>query len=103
MSKKDTFDGTTNIQTNKEDGYIYNEKYTMAIIRTLQISEKRLLWEIIRKANKDGITIYKGTSPSLQVLINKELITINKLYQGKGYSLIVLPKCQTLIRKLTRI
>jgi len=77
-----------------------NEKQTMKKMKALHIAEKRLLWELIKQTNKDGIAIYNGSINDLQFLINKNLIVINTWYTGKGNSIIVLPTSQTLIRKL---
>lgn len=69
-------------------------------MKKLHPTEKRLHWEIIKAANNDGITVYKGPFNNLRILIRKELVIVNRLYNGEGVSLIVLPTSPTLIRKL---
>src|SRR5690625_2934556 len=76
------------------------ERYNYEKMEALKLPDKNKLWDLIKKANNDGITIYYDSLDHLDVLFNQQLIAINNLYKGKGHSLIVLPHAQTLIRKI---
>lgn len=79
-----------------EELLVYN------IMEQLPINLKYLLNSIIKNADKNHVSVFRGNRRELEELIMKELVTINDAYHpyGNEISLIVLPNAQTLINKL---
>lgn len=81
---------------------IFNEIETQTynLLKSLPQDEKIVMWKLIKKANHDGIVNYLGSKNSLCILIEKNLLRVNVAYGGRGLSLFILPRCQTIIPKL---
>ncbi|WP_280769194.1 hypothetical protein [Salipaludibacillus daqingensis] len=77
------------------------ERKTYLMIQDLPIHEKRVLWKLIRLSNKDHICVIDSLTPTVHVLIEKQLITLNKSFkQPNKISLFVLRKTPFLMKKL---
>ncbi|MBW7455740.1 DUF559 domain-containing protein [Paenibacillus sepulcri] len=79
-----------------------HEREILEILRKLPLIEKKLLWFIVQRSNKDGISIYNGSPKSIEYLCGRKLLIRNNLYTGEGLSLFVLPGSPYLLRILLR-
>lgn len=84
---------------NNKELQVYN------IMEQLPNNIKCLLFNIIKKADKNQISIFHGNIKELEDIIEKELVIINSLYHpyGNEISLIVLPNAPTLVNRLKYI
>ncbi|TFB22872.1 hypothetical protein E3U55_06435 [Filobacillus milosensis] len=80
------------------------EKSIYQTMRHLDHSDKQILWKLIKDSNKENVAIYKGNQSTLNGLLNKRLIDINRAYKTKGpeISLFVLNRAPYLMRVLKR-
>ena len=87
---------STQNSTSDEEHLIWN------VMKGLPIEQKRLLWKIIKKSNKDNILVYRGSSTDLNFLIRKKLLVVNPYYKpyDNEISVFVLPQAPNIMRFL---
>ncbi|WP_156288982.1 hypothetical protein [Oceanobacillus salinisoli] len=83
------------------------EKKTYDTLSALPKNEKRLIWQLIRESNIEGITMYKRNPKTLNYLRSQGLIAINPLYKSSNHEVSVFvlrnsPYLQRLLRKMAR-
>lgn len=77
------------------------ERNTYHMIQHLPIHEKRVLWKLIRSANKDHICIIDSLSPTIHTLIEKQLVSVNRSFKKRNKtSLFILRRSPFLMKKL---
>jgi len=77
------------------------ERNTYQIIQHLPLYEKRVLWKLIRLANKDHICIIDSLTPTINILIEKQLVSINSSFKARNkISLFILRRSPFLMKKL---
>lgn len=67
-----------------------HEKELYQVMKQLDQSNKRLLWQLIKNSNKENVTIYKGSQEELSTLLNKRLISYNSVYIPEKMKLVYL-------------
>lgn len=74
-------------------------------MRNLSSKDKKLLWEMMKGASKDGIYIFNGDQSEIKELVRLRLVVINTSYRplNNNISLIVLPYAPHLLRKLLKV
>lgn len=77
-----------------------NERELYAELIKLSSAEKRVLNQLLKDCNKDGVAWYPEENSIILSLLNREYITRNFYYHGKGFSYFVLPKAPHLFNCL---
>lgn len=67
-----------------------HEKELYQVMKQLDQSNKRLLWQLIKNSNKENVNIYKGSQEELSTLLNKRLISYNSVYIPEKMKLVYL-------------
>lgn len=76
------------------------EQPVYTLITKLPLEQKQTLWRLIQHANKDHICVVPYFTASIASLEQKELISRNYSYRGKGMSYYILRNAPHLMKKL---
>ncbi|WP_124221790.1 hypothetical protein [Aquisalibacillus elongatus] len=80
------------------------EQFIYKTMTELQLSDKELLWHLIKQSNKENVAIYDDTLSKLRPLLDQQLIHLNQSYKPSTneVSLFILNRAPYLMRVLKR-
>ncbi|MBU9714941.1 hypothetical protein [Evansella tamaricis] len=76
------------------------EQKVYAMMEHLHVFEKKALWNLIQRSNKDHVSMCPKINNEIRSLEQRGLIAINPYYNGPEYSFFVLQNAPYLMRKL---